>query len=113
MLTLSDNPISNNNVDYRNYVMAYVDTIKYLDYALIDPVLREKARNDCHDELVDIIEKESVIAEKASICPQTGRCLYFVCSHYLRRLVRGGFGRGASQAHAGREGADRDLPREL
>jgi Leucine-rich repeat (LRR) protein len=31
MLTLSDNPISNNNVDYRNYVMAYVDTIKYLD----------------------------------------------------------------------------------
>lgn len=66
MLTLSDNPISNNNVDYRNYVMAYVDTIKYLDYALIDPVLREKARNDCHDELVDIIEKESVIAEKAS-----------------------------------------------
>lgn len=66
MLTLSDNPISNNNVDYRNYVMAYVDTIKYLDYALIDPILREKARNDCHDELVDIIEKESVIAEKAS-----------------------------------------------
>lgn len=66
MLTLSDNPISNNNIDYRNYVMAYVDTIKYLDYALIDPVLREKARNDCHDELVDIIEKESVIAEKSS-----------------------------------------------
>jgi hypothetical protein len=66
MLTLSDNPISNNNVDYRNYVMAYVDTIKYLDYALIDPVLREKARNDCHDELVDIIEKESVIAEKSA-----------------------------------------------
>jgi Leucine-rich repeat (LRR) protein len=66
MLTLSDNPISNNNVDYRNYVMAYVDTIKYLDYALIDPILREKARNDCHDELVDIIEKESVIAEKSS-----------------------------------------------
>jgi hypothetical protein len=46
--------------------MAYVDTIKYLDYALIDPVLREKARNDCHDELVDIIEKESVIAEKSA-----------------------------------------------
>jgi Leucine-rich repeat (LRR) protein len=66
MLTLSDNPISNNNVDYRNYVMAYVDTIKYLDYALIDPILREKARNDCHDELVDIIEKESVMADKAS-----------------------------------------------
>lgn len=66
MLTLSDNPISNNNVDYRNYVMAYVDSIKYLDYALIDPILREKARNDCHDELVDILEKESVIAEKAS-----------------------------------------------
>jgi len=66
MLTLSDNPISLNNSDYRNYVMAYVDTIKYLDYALIDPALREKAQNDCHDELVDIIEKESVIAEKAA-----------------------------------------------
>ncbi|KAJ1433675.1 protein phosphatase 1 [Ochromonadaceae sp. CCMP2298] len=66
MLTLSDNPISTNNPDYRNYVMAYVDTLKYLDYALIDPVLREKAQNDCHDELVDIIEKESVIAEKAA-----------------------------------------------
>lgn len=65
MLTLSDNPISKDNADYRNYVMAYVDTIKYLDYALIDPVLREKAKNDCHDELVDIMEKESVIAEKA------------------------------------------------
>lgn len=66
MLTLSDNPISRDNADYRNYVIAYVDSIKYLDYALIDPILRDKAKYDCHDELVDILEKESVLNEKTT-----------------------------------------------
>lgn len=74
MLTLSDNPISRDNPDYKNYVMAYVDTIKYLDYALIDPVQRDKAKYDAHDELIDIIEKESVLAEK--ITRETAMQLY-------------------------------------
>lgn len=66
MLTLNGNPISKEKDEYRNYVLAYVDTIKYLDYALIDPAHREKAKYDFHDELVDVVEKESVIAEKST-----------------------------------------------
>jgi hypothetical protein len=65
MLTLSDNPICKEN-EYRMIVLAYVDSITYLDYALIDPNDRSIAKEQYHDELLDIEEKESVLAEKAS-----------------------------------------------
>lgn len=65
MLTLSDNPICK-EPEYRMVVLAYVDNIKYLDYALIDPAERSTAKEQYHDELLDVEEKESVIAEKAA-----------------------------------------------
>lgn len=65
MLTLSDNPICK-EPEYKMIVLAYVDTIKYLDYALIDPTERAVAKEQYHDELLDVEEKESVITEKAA-----------------------------------------------
>lgn len=65
MLTLSDNPICK-EPEYKMIVLAYVDTIKYLDYALIDPAERAVAKEQYHDELLDVEEKESVITEKAA-----------------------------------------------
>jgi hypothetical protein len=47
-------------------VLAYVDNITYLDYALIDNNDRHLAKEQYHDELLDVEEKESVLAEKAS-----------------------------------------------
>jgi hypothetical protein len=43
-----------------------VDSITYLDYALIDPSDRSLAKEQYHDELLDVEEKESVLAEKDS-----------------------------------------------
>lgn len=63
MLTLADNPICK-EAEYRNMVLAYVKNITYLDYALIDPKDREFAVEQYHDELLDVQEKESVLAEK-------------------------------------------------
>ena len=37
MLTLAGNPICE-EVDYRMTVFAYVSNLKYLDYAVVDPV---------------------------------------------------------------------------
>eukprot|EP01038_Epipyxis_sp_PR26KG_P009955 gene9955-13388_t len=65
MLTLSDNPICK-EAEYRMYILAYVDSIKYLDYALIDPNERALAKEQYHDELIDLDEKEAVISEKAA-----------------------------------------------
>lgn len=63
MLTLADNPICS-EMEYRPLVLAYVDTLKYLDYALVDPVECHNAKEQYHDELMDVEEKESVVAEK-------------------------------------------------
>lgn len=65
MLTLSENPISK-EAEYKAVVLAYVDNIKYLDYALVDPVERTTAKEQYHDELLDMEEKESVLVEKAT-----------------------------------------------
>ena len=65
MLTLSGNPICK-VPEYKMIVLAYVDTIKYLDYALVDPAERAVAKEQYHDELLDVEEKESVITEKAT-----------------------------------------------
>jgi hypothetical protein len=65
MLTLSENPVCKES-EYKMIVLAYVDTIKYLDYALIDPTERATAKEQYHDELLDVEEKESVLAEKSA-----------------------------------------------
>lgn len=65
MLTLSGNPVCKEN-DYRMSIYAFLDSLRYLDYALIDINDRNTAKEQYHDELLDVEEKESVIAEKES-----------------------------------------------
>lgn len=65
MLTLSDNPVCK-EAEYRMIVLAYVDNIKYLDYALVNPSERATAKEQYHDELLDVEDKESVIFDKAN-----------------------------------------------
>lgn len=59
MLTLANNPVCSES-EYRMTVLAYIDTIKYLDYALVDQEDRNNAKEQCQDELIDQEEKESV-----------------------------------------------------
>lgn len=65
MLTLKGNPISEEQ-DYKTFVLGYVDGLKYLDYALVDPAEVHAAKDTLHDELLDVEEKESVVAEKVA-----------------------------------------------
>jgi hypothetical protein len=65
MLTLSDNPVCK-EAEYKMIVLAYVDNIKYLDYALVNPAERITAKEQYHDELLDVEDKESVIFDKAA-----------------------------------------------
>ena len=53
-------------------VFAYVSNLKYLDYAVVDEVDVATAKEQYHDELLDIEEKESVILEKAQRDKTTG-----------------------------------------
>jgi hypothetical protein len=59
MLTLADNPVCSES-EYKMTVLAYIDTIKYLDYALVDVEDRNQAKEQCQDELIDEEEKEGV-----------------------------------------------------
>ena len=63
MLTLTNNPIEN-NTEYRMTVLAYADSLHYLDYAMIDKNEKLAAKEQYHDELLDVEEKESVINEQ-------------------------------------------------
>lgn len=63
MLTLSGNPVCN-EAEYKMTVLAFLDNLKYLDYALVDTAERNIAKEQYHDELLDVEEKESVVAEK-------------------------------------------------
>lgn len=65
MCNLADNPVCN-EAEYKMTVLAYLDTLKYLDYALVDPAECLVAKEQYHDELLDLEEKESVIIEKKS-----------------------------------------------
>eukprot|EP01033_Poteriospumella_lacustris_P011592 gene11592-8262_t len=65
MLTLSGNPIASEG-EYRSFLLAYIDSITYLDYAMIDENDRAMAKEQYHDELLDTQEKEMVLKEKAS-----------------------------------------------
>jgi len=63
MLTLAGNAIDK-EPEYKLIVLAYVENLKYLDYALITKIDLETAQEQYHDELMDEKEKESVNAEK-------------------------------------------------
>ena len=65
MLTVANNPIENNS-EYRMTVLAYVDSLHYLDYAMIDKNEKLIAKEQYHDELLDVEEKESVINEQVA-----------------------------------------------
>jgi len=54
VLKISDNPFSKyNEVEYKQYAVAYLKDLKYLDYELIDEDFREKAREKYKDEIQD------------------------------------------------------------
>ena len=65
MLNLAGNPICA-EPDYRMVTLAYVDSLQYLDYALIQSADYEVAKEQYHDELLDVEEKESVVAERST-----------------------------------------------
>jgi hypothetical protein len=66
VLTLIGNPICKSS-DYRVTVLAYIDTLKYLDYGLIYDDERSFAIEQYHDIILDTIEKEAALAsEKAN-----------------------------------------------
>jgi hypothetical protein len=53
------NPVCNDN-EYRNYVLAHIKGLKYLDYALIQQGDIVAAREQYQDELLEIEERESI-----------------------------------------------------
>jgi len=77
MLTLSGNPICG-EADYKMTVLAYVSNLKYLDYTVVDLAEVTVAKEQYHDELLDIEEKEAIAAEKTTREKQT--------SEYVKQL---------------------------
>ena len=63
MLAMAGNAVCN-EPEYRLSVLAYVDSLRYLDYASIDPEEKHNAKEQYHDELLDVEEKESVVNQK-------------------------------------------------
>ena len=63
MLAISGNPVCS-GLEFRMPILAYVDSLQYLDYASIDPQEKLNAKEQFHDELLDVEEKESVVNEK-------------------------------------------------
>jgi hypothetical protein len=63
MLTLSGNPVCK-ETEYKMIVLAYLDNLKYIDYTLIDANEKHTAKEQYHDELLDVEEKEAVVTEK-------------------------------------------------
>lgn len=58
VLNLDGNPLC--TLDYKNYSIAYLKHLKYLDYSLITSDQKEKAEDSYKDELVELIEKENL-----------------------------------------------------
>jgi len=63
MLAISGNAVCN-EAEFQASVLAYVDSLQYLDYASIDPEEKHSAKEQYHDELLDVEEKESVVNQK-------------------------------------------------
>lgn len=65
LLTVAGNPVMNDG-ENRVITLAYLQSLEYLDYALIDKQERHAAREAYHDELLDVEEKEGLLNEKLS-----------------------------------------------
>ena len=65
MLAIAGNPVMQ-DPECVSVTLAYVETLAYLDYALVEPVDRHNAKEAYHDELIDVEEKEGVLMEKIS-----------------------------------------------
>lgn len=58
ILNLSGNPICK-DADYRQYVLAHIKNLRYLDYYLIDKGAVVAAKERYQDVLLDLEEQES------------------------------------------------------
>ncbi|KAJ7537696.1 hypothetical protein O6H91_11G017600 [Diphasiastrum complanatum] len=58
VLTLEGNPISK-DPEYRNYVIAHVEDLKYLDHRFVDTSCVTAAREQYQDEMLEIKHKEA------------------------------------------------------
>jgi hypothetical protein len=63
LLNLEGNPVSK-EADYRVYTLAYLNNLKYLDYAMVVKSEVAAAREQYQDELMEVEEKESLEEEK-------------------------------------------------
>ena len=63
LLNLEGNPVSK-EADYRVFTLAYLNNLKYLDYAMVVKSEVAAAREQYQDDLMDVEEKESLEEEK-------------------------------------------------
>lgn len=59
LVNLEGNPVCA-DPEYRMFVLAYIDGLKYLDYAMVQQSEVEAAREQYQDELLEIEEKEGI-----------------------------------------------------
>ena len=64
ILNLAGNPICTNE-DYRQYVLAHIKDLRYLDYRLVDAGAVQASRERYQDAILEIEEAEAVIQKKA------------------------------------------------
>ena len=51
---MADNPFTKHNeLEYKNYAIAWLDNLKYLDYELIDEDMRQAANERHREEIND------------------------------------------------------------
>ena len=65
LLNMEGNPVSKES-EYRMYVLAYLNNLTYLDYAMVMKSEIVAAREQYQDELLDVEEKEALEEEKAT-----------------------------------------------
>jgi hypothetical protein len=63
MVNLTGNPMCNES-EYKYTVLAFLPSIKYHDYSLVDATEVEQAKEQYQDELIDLQEKEALEEER-------------------------------------------------
>lgn len=63
ILNLAGNPICTNE-DYRQYVLAHIKDLRYLDYRLVDAGAVQASRERYQDAILEIEEAEAVVQKK-------------------------------------------------
>ena len=71
ILNLDGNPICLNE-DYRQYVLAHIKDLRYLDYRLVDTVAVQAARERYQDQILEIEEGESQTERERSAAAAKG-----------------------------------------